>query len=359
MILWNDIIEQLEYYWSVSGSKTYKLIRNLAMPGKPSDKTFKEIVELVQNHKNPKPSAIVQRFKFNTRFRKPGESIASYVAELQNISEHCDFENTLEEMLCHRLVCKINHEQIQRRLLAESTLDFKKAMKIATSMETAIKNAKDLANQTASGNDSLNRVGDEAQRDQQRTRTADCRRCGGRHNPQQCKLKDAECFVCHKKGHIARKCRNRQKGDGQSKRKEQTPNSGKPKNYLDREGEVEKEQVNNYTLYSLGGQKAEPYVVEVLLNEESVKMEVDAGAAMSVICEDTFKALKKKHPQLNETKVRLHTYTGEQVKVTGQVKMSVKCEEQEAVLPVLVIQGKGPNLIGRNWLQEIKLNCSS
>ena len=44
------------------------------------------------------------------------------------------------------------------------------------------------------------------------------------------------------------------------------------------------------------------------------------------------------------------------MKVTGQVKMSMKYEEQEAVLPVLVIQGKGPNLIGRDWLQEIKLN---
>ena len=298
--VWSQYIERLEFYFeangvdnvdkqraillSVCGSKTYKLIRNLTMPGKPSDKTFKEIVELVQNHENPKPSAIVQRFKFNTRFRKPGESIASYVAELRNISEHCDFQNTLEEMLRDRLVCGINDEQIQRRLLAESTLDFKKAMKIATSMETAIKNAKDLTNQTSSGNDSLNRVGDEAQRDQQGTRTADCGRCGGRHNPQQCKFKDAECFVCHKRGHISRKCRNRQKGDGQSKRKEQTPNSGKPQNYLDREGEEE------------------------------------------------------------------------QVKVTGQVKMSVKYEEQEAVLPVLVIQGKGPNLIGRNWLQEIKLN---
>ena len=186
---WSQYIEQLEFYFeangvdnvdkqraillSVCGSRTYKLIRNLTMPGKPSDKTFKEIVELVQNHENPKPSAIVQRFKFNTRFRKPGELIASYVAELRNISEHCDFQNTLEEMLRDRLVCGINDEQIQRRLLAESTLDFKKAMKIATSMETAIKNAKDLTNQTSSGNDSLNRVGDEAQRDQQGTRTAE------------------------------------------------------------------------------------------------------------------------------------------------------------------------------------------
>ena len=106
------------------------------------------------------------------------------MAELRNISEHCDFQNTLEEMLRDRLVCGINDEQIQRRLLAESTLDFKKAMKIATSMEIAVKNAKDLTHQTASGNDTINRVGEEAQRDQQGTRTADYGRCGGRHNPQ-------------------------------------------------------------------------------------------------------------------------------------------------------------------------------
>ena len=39
-------------------------------------------------------------------------------------------------------MCGINDEQIQRRLLAESSLDFTKATKIATSMETAVKNAR-------------------------------------------------------------------------------------------------------------------------------------------------------------------------------------------------------------------------
>ena len=34
-------------------------------------------------------------------------------------------------MLRDRLVCGINDKQIQRRLLAESSLDFKKAMKLA------------------------------------------------------------------------------------------------------------------------------------------------------------------------------------------------------------------------------------
>ncbi len=59
----------------------------------------------------------------------------------------------------------INDEQIQRRLLAENTLDFKKAMKIATAMESAVKNAKDLTHQTASGSDTINLVDEQRQRD--------------------------------------------------------------------------------------------------------------------------------------------------------------------------------------------------
>ena len=48
------------------------------------------------------------------------------------LSEH-DFQNTLEEMLRDRLACGINNEQIHRMSLAESSLDFKKAMKLAIS----------------------------------------------------------------------------------------------------------------------------------------------------------------------------------------------------------------------------------
>ena len=202
---WSEYIERLEFYFeangvsdgdkqraillSVCGSKTYKLIRNLTTPEKPSHKTFAELVHLVQRHQHPKPSAIVQRFKFNTRFRKPGESIASYVAELRSLSEHCDFKTTLEEMLRDRLVCGVNDEQIQRRLLAESSLDFKKALKIATSMETAVKSCRELANQMAQEDvksecsATVHRVDNYSQRNQQSLKQ-ECGRCGGKHDPQ-------------------------------------------------------------------------------------------------------------------------------------------------------------------------------
>ena len=67
-----------------------------------------------------------------------------------------------------------NDEQTQRQLLAECTPDLKKAMKIATSTETVIKNAKDLTRRTAGESDTINRVGDKPRRDQRRTGTADC-----------------------------------------------------------------------------------------------------------------------------------------------------------------------------------------
>ena len=66
---WSQYIERLEFYFeangvddedkqraillSVCGSKTYKLIRNLITPRKPSEKTFAELVELVQQHQHP------------------------------------------------------------------------------------------------------------------------------------------------------------------------------------------------------------------------------------------------------------------------------------------------------------------
>lgn len=81
-----------------------------------------ELVELVKKHYNPRPSAITQRFKFNSWVRQPGETVAEYVAELRKLSEHCDFKDTLEDMLRDRLVWGNTDSRIQHRMLAEDKL---------------------------------------------------------------------------------------------------------------------------------------------------------------------------------------------------------------------------------------------
>ena len=42
-------------------------------------------------HHNPPPSEIVQRYKFHTRQRQPGETIAKYVSELRWFAQTCRF----------------------------------------------------------------------------------------------------------------------------------------------------------------------------------------------------------------------------------------------------------------------------
>ena len=55
-----------------------------------------------------------------------------------------------------------------------------------------------------------------------------CYRCGGKHSAAKCKFKDAECFHCGKKGHIARVCRSKQRepqaGERPSRKKQHTNN---------------------------------------------------------------------------------------------------------------------------------------
>ncbi|CAC5392621.1 unnamed protein product [Mytilus coruscus] len=131
--------------------------------------------------KNPKPSSIVQRCKFNSRSRQPNESVSQFVAELRQIYEHCDCKATLDDMLRDRLVCGIKEDRIQRRLLAEPGLTFKKAMEVATAMEMAAKNAHDL------------QVQEPKQVHKVTIRNEECYRCEGSHNATDCKWKDAKC----------------------------------------------------------------------------------------------------------------------------------------------------------------------
>ena len=93
------------------------------------------------SHYNPKPSPIVKRFEFNSRCQREGESIATYVAELRKIAEHCQFGVVLNDMLRDRLVCSTIHKGIQRRLLVEPSLTFNKAIETALAAEAADKDS--------------------------------------------------------------------------------------------------------------------------------------------------------------------------------------------------------------------------
>ena len=61
---------------------------------------------------------------------------------------------------------------------------------------------------------------------------------------------------------------------------------------------------------------------------------------------------------LGTSLIRLQTYSKEPIAVVGSTEVQVAYEGQIAKLPLVVVKGEGPTLLGRNWLDKIRLNWS-
>ena len=55
----------------------------------------------------------------------------------------------------------------------------------------------------------------------------------------------------------------------------------------------------------------------------------------------------------------MKTYTGEALEIIGQALVEVIYQDETTKLSLQILKGNGPNLFGRNWLKNIKLNWGS
>ena len=348
---WTEYTERLEQYFlandvvdgakkraillSSVGSKTYGLLRSLVAPKKPADKSFDDLVKTMKDHQNPKPSEIVQRFKFHTCVRKSNQTVGVFVAELRRLSEHCNFGDKLEDALRDRIVCGIQDERIQRRLLAETTLTFTKALEIAQSMETAAKNTADLQGSvpTLSENSSVNKVTEE--------KKAECYRCKGNHMPHKCRFKKAQCYNCGEKGHIAGACPNKSQ-------------QGKVHNLDEHSEDSVSQTYEEYQIFYVELDRPRPYKWTMSVEGKDLVMEVDSGASLSVISEKTFEQTFGDSLQIEKTNIVLKTYTKQAIPIVGVASVTVRFEGETLSLPLVVIKGDGPCLLGRSWLNKFK-----
>ena len=115
-------------------------------------------------------------------------------------------------MLRDRLVCGLRDMKLQRRLLAEPSLTFKKAFELTQAAEVAERSTKELQAGKGVPNQSPDTdvlaVGPWRQQQQQAEK---CYRCGGNHRATGCRFRTADCHNCGKKGHLARVCRSKTK----------------------------------------------------------------------------------------------------------------------------------------------------
>ena len=112
------------------------------------------------------------------------------------------------------------------------------------------------------------------------------------------------------------------------------------------------------TLHRVGGRATQPYKAVSEVNGKPLEMEVDMGAAVSIISTQTKKRL---FPTLKVWKpsISLRTYTSELIPLLGQLKVEVKHKGYVGTHKLVVVTGNGPALLGRDWLNQIRLDWAS
>ena len=378
---------------TVCGKKTFALLKGLSAPNKPSEVSFADLCKSLSEHCQPKPSVIMERFKFHTRTRRHDESVTEYIAALRKVASQFEFGGELETNIRDRLVCGIGNADMQRKMLLDDGLTLGKAVKIARSEERTAENVAEIQSCNASAakaemhvdSDRINYTGGQPSRQTDRreksgdTREAAwkvCYRCGAlSHLANTCSYRTIVCRICQKKGHIARVCRSRPLPPASLSRTVNTVEeyasdppgeylgalnylSGREPHYLN-SCQFQASRSNGDGRLKRG---SPPITLNVEIDGRSTLMEVDTGASVSVMALGT---LEKKLPalksRLTECSTSLFSYSGKAIPVIGEVEVEVKVAESTEPqkmhkLPLVVVDGEGHTLLGRSWLREIRLD---
>ena len=321
------------------GPATYKVLRNLVSPKKPGEVSYADLVKTLTDHFSPAPSEIVQRFKFNCRVRRQGETVATFVAELRALAEFCNFGDTLETMLRDRIVCGINDAAIQKSLLSESKLTFKEALDMAQGLEAAAQNAKQLKSSEGAEGDSggVSKITARG--------VLECFRCGKPgHVAAKCRVsRKVVCHKCGRTGHLQKACKH---GKPVSKKASRQPQAVR---------QVEESELEDPILHVGFSRRTPPYEVTVVADNRDLKMEIDTGSAVSLVSQATFQSLWPGR-ELQACTYKLRSYSEEPIPVLGCVDVIVLYKKQRVELPLIVVEGEGPTLLGRNWLERVTLD---
>ena len=240
-----------------------------------------------------------------------------YVSELRALAEYCNFGETLQDMLRDRLVCGINDDRIQGRLLSEPKLKYDKAVELATTLETAAHNLKELtAGRLGNRQDreglekpeSVHRIQD---KDRSKEIVAACYRCGNPdHKADKCKFRDATCHLCGKKGHLKKVCRSKK-----SMPKKKKPAPPQPVRRVQEDEETE----DKYPLYHLhSASQDQPIEISLNVGGCTLSMELDTRAALSLVSETLFKEMWPDRTVSGST-VTLSSYSGEDIYLCWEV----------------------------------------
>lgn len=89
---------------------------------------YAEVVKAFADFCEPKKNVVYERFMFNQRSQKEGESFDHFLMEIKRLVRTCEFGEKENEMLRDRIVMGVNEQRLQTRLLETANLTYDTAV---------------------------------------------------------------------------------------------------------------------------------------------------------------------------------------------------------------------------------------
>lgn len=385
------------------GTEGYSLLKDLCTPDLPSTKSYNDLIKLMSDHLQPKPSEITERYKFKERHQREGESVIQYIANLKKLSVNCGFGTNLESALRDQIVWGLKNMGIKKRLLSEPDLTYKRCVELAISLESAIREVAEL---NAGNNAAVNEVrkshhasgnlqprpGPSSRKPdtyQPQRPTKHCYCCGKpNHVSLNCYYRTYKCNSCGKQGHLKKVCKanfkNVKPGVKQGHNSRVRPNqnfvgdsqAGKSSSSKPDENDSLVNALdcldmssNMYSLQSPCSQSqsigyVKPIKLELFVENKPINFEVDTGSGITAMGQEDFISLFP-NLKLQPTDEMFHSYVGDPIKPIGVVDVNCAISNNSNLkkcLRLYVMRSSRPSsisappIVGRSWLQELQVN---
>ncbi|UYV77476.1 K02A2.6-like [Cordylochernes scorpioides] len=333
----------------------YDTLKNLCSPKLPKEYKYEELIEKLVEYFSPRRSIIVERFMFFGRIQKETESVSEYLVEIKRLASTCGFGEFLKESLRDKLVCGLRNAKIQRRILSEGDVPLARVVEIALSMEAAEKNTRIFhVNEPA---DSVDKIRAEVRNRYDRVQKRKCIHCGRLHK-YLCRFREATCFRCGKRGHLATICRSR--GEHTSERQVSRFLNQRKINQIEDQEEEEEESVQRMVFMRTYDYRVKyatndpPYVIKVRVEDTLMTFEIDTSSCLTLISEKDFKRYLP-DVQVKEAGIIVKTYDGTVVPILGEIDVKVDFRGTIAKLRAVVVRGERKALLGREWINVLKI----
>lgn len=342
----------------------HQQLYDICAPENPLHKSYNELVKLLTDYLDPKPSVWALQHKFITRTQQAQENITDFSVALKKISVDCKFDctcgkNVADMFLSLQFIRGLRDNDIRTKLLQDQNQRaYKDIVQTAFTMELG-KSESAIVNTEHRPTEHLHQIHKSKTASpafDKRTGKASttkqsldfeklkgkCYRCGSsNHKANQCRFQDSHCNRCKKKGHIASVCLQPKENIGLDTH--QTEN------------ETYEDEVKDHEINNVGGDATDKFMIKIEIEGKSVSMELDTGAALSTISYRNFEDLKIKN-RLFKTNVMLRTYTGEPIKPKGVSYVNCTYNSQTFVGKLYIINQAVDPIFGRDWLRQINMN---